>query len=182
MLEKDSLVKVIAEAGNGEDLVQMVKQLKPDVVLTDMIMPGAPPCIALSTFNNEHMVVEAMEAGAMGYIIKNAEKGEIAAALKTVYDGYPYYCKSTTAKVTRLLVQSPFNPYARVPLPVFTEREREIIKLICQEKTSDEISKILCIGVRTIESDRAKILEKMNVKTSAGVVFYAIKNFLYRLE
>lgn len=197
MLEKNNRFEVIAEAANGEELFNMVKQLKPHVVLTDMVMPvmtgieairkikelaEQPPCIALSTFNNEHLIIEALEAGAMGYIVKNAEKGEIEAAIQTVFEGHPYYCKSTTAKVTGMLIKSPFNPYTKIPVPFFTEREKEIIKYICQEKTSEEISKILCIGVRSIESDRAKILEKMNVKTTAGVVIYAIKNFLFRIE
>ncbi|CAN5416406.1 response regulator transcription factor [soil metagenome] len=196
MLEKDGAIHVLAEAANGEELLQLIKQFKPHVVLTDMIMPvligieairkikeerDAPPCIALSSFNNEHLIVEALEAGAKGYVIKNAEKGEIAAAVQTVFEGHPYYCKSTTAKVTALLIKSPFNPYAKMTVPFFTEREKEIIRYICQEKTSEEISKLLCIGVRTIENDRTKILEKMNVKTSAGVVIYAIKNFLYHI-
>lgn len=197
MLEKDNRYRVIAEATNGEELVNLVKQFKPQVVLADMVMPvltgieairkireldQPPPCIALSTFSNEHLIIEALEAGAAGYIVKNAEKGEIETAIQTVYEGHPYYCKSTTTKVTGMLIKSPFNPYGKIPVPFFSEREKEIIKYICQEKTSEEIGKLLCIGIRTIESDRAKILDKMNVKTSAGVVIYAIKNFLYRVE
>lgn len=118
----------------------------------------------------------------MGYIIKNADKGEIAEAIRTTAAGNFYYCKSTTGKLTRLLINSPFNPYKKTTVPFFTDREKEIIRYICQEKSSEEISRLLCIGLRSIESDRAKILEKMNVKTIAGVVLYAIKNYLYYVD
>jgi len=197
LLEKEEDLKIIEEAANGEELVLKTKQLKPNIVLADIMMPGingiaafrkireeneSTRCIALSTFDNEHLIVEAMEAGASGYIVKNAEKGEIASAIRTVNSGYPYYCKSTSLRVTRMLVKSSVNPYSKIITPVFSEREREIIKLICEEKTSEEIAKQLCIGVRTIESERAKILDKMKVKTPAGVVIYAIKNFLYYIS
>lgn len=197
LLERDPSLKVIAEARDGNELISLARQLSPDVVLTDLVMPGlggieairsimALPqpscCIALSTFNNELMVVEAMEAGAKGYIIKNAEKGEIEYAIKLVSKGFPYFCKSTTAKVANLIIKSPVNPYNKTILPVFSNREKDIIRLICQEKTSEEIADILCLGVKTVNAERARILEKMNVKTTVGVVIYAIKNLLFKVD
>jgi two-component system response regulator NreC len=197
LLKKDPDIKVVGEADNGRTLLELVGKLDPDVVITDLRMPvmdgvsaiiemnSAYPSvrsIALSTFDSEHLIVEALEAGAVGYIIKNAQKGEIIEAIKTVYDGHPYYCKSTSVRLVKMISDSHFNPYKIKENHLFTEKDKEIIKLICEEKSNKEIGEALFMSSRTVEGLRSKILEKMKVKTAAGIAIYAIKNALYKIN
>ncbi|QEC67916.1 response regulator transcription factor [Panacibacter ginsenosidivorans] len=197
MLEKDGTIKVIGEASNGAELITCAEALKPHVVLVDIMMPEVDgvkaisiltkqeipyKCLVLSTFSNSQMIVNALEAGALGYVVKNAAKGEIAEAIKKVHEGYPYYCRSTEMALTKLIAKSNFNPYDRINKPIFSEKEIEIIRYICEGKKSEEIGKLVHLGTRTVEGYRQKILEKMNVNTIAGVVIYAIKNYLYRID
>ncbi|MEP6748449.1 MAG: response regulator transcription factor [Bacteroidota bacterium] len=197
LLKREAEIELVGEASNGRELIDKTRQLEPDVILTDLIMPemdgiqaikeivesGLPvKCIAISTYDTDLLIVEALEAGAKGYIVKNADKGEIIEAIKTVYEGYYYYCKTTTSKLVRKISRSKFNPYKKINRDLFSEQEKEIIVLICQEKISDEIGSILSMSPRTVERIRSKILEKANVKTTIGLVIYAIKNGIYFIE
>ncbi|TKK64842.1 response regulator transcription factor [Ilyomonas limi] len=195
-LDADQQITVVGEAGDGRALIAVATAVKPDVILTDISMPDMDGieaisairqmdmnirCIALTTFGNDQLIIDALEAGAIGYINKNAGREEITEAVKTVYRHIPYYCKATNLKLARLITRSTFNPYNIPHQQVFSEREKQIIQLICQEKTSEEIGKLLFLSKRTVEGCRLKILDKMNVKTTAGLVIYAIKNGLYTL-
>ena len=197
LLSKNPAMELVGEANNGQLLVQLVDELKPDIVLTDLRMPllsgieairkiskqyPATHCIALSTFDSEQLIVNALEAGAAGYVIKNSQKGEIIDAIMLVMNGEPYYCNSTSQRLIKLISKSYYNPYKNLQSVVFSEKELAIIRLICEEKSSKEIGEDLFMSTRTIEGLRAKILEKMKVKTTAGVAIYAIKNSLYLLE
>jgi len=196
LLSKDPLIRVVGDAANGKQLLRLYKEFQPDIVLTDLRMPELDgisairematlkkdaKIIALSTFDSDTMVTDALEAGAMGYIVKNAGRGEITEAIRMVYAGNPYYCKTTSSRLIRLIARSDFNPYNLNSPKLFTEKEKEIIKLICEEKTSKEIGDALFMSPRTVEGHRTKILEKMNVKTTAGIAIYALKNGLYHL-
>lgn len=197
LLGRDKTIKLLGEAADGGQLVELAKSLHPDVVLTDLIMPGMDgiaaikeisklglniKAIAISTFDSDYLIVEALEAGALGYINKNAQKGEIIEAIKTVYENHVYYCESTSAKLMMKILKSKFNPYLKPIFDLYSEREKQIIQMVCEDKTSEEIGKILNMGVRNVESLRAKILKKMGVKTTAGWVIYAIKNGLYHID
>jgi DNA-binding NarL/FixJ family response regulator len=196
LLNTDKDIEITGEASNGKQLIDLVKEHTPDVILTDLIMPGVDGVqaikeifksgvtriIALSTFDTEYLIVEALEAGALGYILKNAQKGEIIEAIKTIYEFNPYYCKSTSSRLVKLISKSKFNPYTKENLDLFSDKEKEIIRLICEEKTSEEMGTILFMSKRTVDGIRAKILSKMNVKTVAGVAIYAIKNSIFFLR
>jgi DNA-binding NarL/FixJ family response regulator len=136
--------------------------------------------IALSMFDEEHYITDMLEAGALGYLLKNADKTEIIDAIKTVYSNNPYYCKLTSAKLARMISRSKFNPYLNKASAFFTEKEQQIIKLICMEKTNKEIGHDLYLSTRTVEGYRSRIQEKMMVKSTAGIVVYAIKNGIYK--
>jgi DNA-binding NarL/FixJ family response regulator len=191
MLTKFPDIQLIGEAENGKDLVDMVKELQPDVVITDIKMPimdGIEAAkkmvelfpdigiIGLSMFDEDDLIVDMLEAGAKGYLIKNAGKEQITEAIRTVYEHNPYYCKTTSHKLTNMIAKSRFNPYRKTEKVEFTEREKEIIGLICKEMTNKEISDKLFLSIRTVEGHRLKILEKMNVKNTVGLVVYALKH------
>jgi DNA-binding NarL/FixJ family response regulator len=197
LIKDETSVQLVGEACNGKQLIGLTRMLKPDIVITDLIMPEIDgvqaireiadmnldtKCIALSNFDSDALIMEALEGGASGYILKNSQRGEILNAIQTVYDGQNYFCKTTSAKFFRNIAKSKYTKKVKVNHDLFSEREKEIIKLICMEKTSDEMSKILFMSSRTIEGYRARILKKMNVKNSLGVLIYALKNGLFSIE
>jgi len=197
MLNKQENMTVVGQAFNGRELVQLVAEKKPDIVLTDIKMPyldGIGACrlmlqqdpqlkiIALSMFEEEDLIVEMLEAGAKGYLLKNADKWEILDAILTVNEGNIFYCKHTSARLASLIVKSKFDPQKKKSGDLFTERERQIIRLICQQHTAQEIGEQLFLSKRTVEGYRTRILEKMDVKNTAGVVVFALKHNLIAEE
>lgn len=197
MLSKQQDIQLIGQAGNGKELISLVKELRPDVVMTDVKMPIMDgieatrslladnpylSIIALSMFDEENLIVDMLEAGAKGYLLKNADKQEILDAIQSVYQGKPYYCHHTTSKLASLISKSKFNPYKKKDPMAFTDREKEIIRLICQQLTAQEIADKVFLSKRTVEGHRTKILEKMNVKNTAGVVIYALRHRLVTEE
>jgi DNA-binding NarL/FixJ family response regulator len=197
MLQKQPAIKVVGLASNGAECIRLTKTMKPDIILTDIKMPVMDGIvatkyiaenhpgigiIALSTFDEEGPIVEMLEAGARGYLLKNAHKTEILEAIHSVYQNIPYYCRSTTTRLARLIAQSRFNPYKEAELPLFTEREKIIIRMICEEKTSKEMADIFYVSNRTIDGNRTRILEKMQVHTVAGIVIYAIRHKMFEVK
>ena len=196
MLKKQKEFKLIAEAANGRELIEAAQQHKPDVIVTDIQMPvmdGIAAAkilraemqdinvIALSMFDDEHLIVDMLNAGAKGYLLKNANKEEVFEALKTVYNNGTYYCNHTSLKLAKLIGSNNICTAKKPQNVVFTERELDIIRLICQQHSNREIAGQLSLSPRTIESHREKILEKMQVKNTAGIVIYAVRYKLFML-
>lgn len=191
MLSKQPDMQLAGQAGNGRELISIVNELKPDVVLTDVKMPlmdgieatrfllSRNPelrIIALSMFDEENLIVDMLEAGAKGYLLKNADKQEILEAIHSVYEDRPYYCHHTSSRLASMISKSKFNPYKKKEPLTFTDREVEIIRFICQQLTAQEIADKVFLSKRTVEGHRTRILEKMNVKNTAGVVIFALKH------
>lgn len=197
MCSKEKSLEIVGEAENGEDLVAMVFANPPDVVVTDIKMPKMNGIevartinkvfpqvgiIALSMFDEEDLVVEMLEAGAKGYLLKNAQKQEIFDAIEAVYNKETYYCSQTTTKLAGMIAASRFDSQRRQDPIDFSEKELQIIRMICEEHSSREIAEKLCLGVRTVEGYREKIQQKMNARNMAGVVVYAIRNGIYKYQ
>jgi two-component system, NarL family, response regulator NreC len=193
MLSKQKNIQLVGQAENGRQLVDMVLSLQPDIILTDIKMPlmdgveasrfiiqkiPDAKIIALSMFDEENLVVDMLEAGAKGYLLKNADKQEILEALATVNENNTYYCRLTTARLASMIVKSRFSDSKKMKPVEFNEREKEIIRYICQQDTAQQIADKLFLSKRTVEGYRTRILEKMNVKNTAGVVIYAMKHHL----
>lgn len=195
MIKKQPSVALIGEASNGEELVELTHQLRPDVVVTDIKMPKMDGLqatkvlskefpetgiIALSMIDEENLIIDMMEAGAKGYLLKNAHKTEIIEAIKSVNEGNIYYCDGASAKLTRLIAKSDKIPFNRKNAkPELSQKEIEVVLLICQERTNKEIADELNLSIRTIEGYRDRIFEKIGARNSAGVVIYAIRNKIY---
>lgn len=197
MLSRQEHIALVGHASDGRELIEIVAREKPDVVMTDIKMPHMDGItatrqiirtdpdtriIALSMFDEEDQIVEMLEAGAKGYLLKNADKQEILEAITSVYEDGTYYCKTTSSKLASMIARSKFNPYRKKEQVAFTEREQEIIQLICQQLTAQQIGDRIFLSKRTVEGYRTRILEKMNVRNTAGVVMYALKNNLIREE
>lgn len=187
-------ITVMDTAANGMELLKKIEQHQPDIVLSDIKMPvldGIETCkkiienhpdiqvIGLSMFDDETSIVDMLEAGARGYLIKNADKSEIIDAIYTVFEGDPYYCKHTSFTLAKMISSSRFNPNKKKKKIEFTVREKEVIALICKQLTNKEIAEALFISPRTVEGHRLKIQEKIEVRNSIGIAVYAIKNGLF---
>jgi DNA-binding NarL/FixJ family response regulator len=188
-------IKLVAEAADGMELVRMVKEHKPDVVITDIKMPRLDgieatrkilslfprmPVIGLSMFDEDDLVLEMIEAGARGYLVKNADKHEVIEAINTVFKGESFYCKQTSTRLAIVIAKRSQLHALRKDAVTFTDKEIEIIHLICQELTTKEIGEKLFMSTRTVDGYRTRLLEKMNVKNSVGIVIYAIQNGIYK--
>lgn len=191
MLSKQQDIALAGQAANGRELIALVEEIQPDVIMTDVKMPlmdgieatrtllSRHPdlkIIALSMFDEENLIVDMLEAGAKGYLLKNADKQEILDAIHSVYEDKTYYCHHTSSKLASLISKSKFNPHKKKEPIIFTDREIEIIRLICQQLTAQEIADKVYLSKRTVEGHRTRILEKMNVKNTAGVVIFALKH------
>jgi len=197
MLSKQDNLSLLGQAENGKELIELVEQFHPDLVITDIKMPYMDgikatklllqhhpdlKIIALSMFDEENLIVEMLEAGAKGYLLKNADKKEILEAINTVYEDNIFYCRHTSAKLASMIVKSRFDPHKKKQDIVFTDREKEIITLICRQLTAQQIGDQLFLSKRTVEGYRTKIMEKMDVRNTAGVVIFALKNNLVKEE
>ncbi|HTQ63475.1 MAG TPA: response regulator transcription factor [Puia sp.] len=197
MLSKQQNISLVGQAENGKELIELVKESRPDIVITDIKMPHLDgikatrllleknpdlKIIALSMFDEENLIVEMLEAGARGYLLKNADKKEILEAINSVYEDNIFYCRHTSAKLASMIVKSRFDPHKKKQQIVFSDREKEIIKLICKQFTAQQIGNNLFLSKRTVEGYRTKIMEKMDVKNTAGVVIFALKNNLVKEE
>lgn len=191
MLSRQKNMTLAGQAADGGELLAMVRETQPDVVLADIKMPHMDgieatkillqefpdlKIIALSMFSEENLIVEMLEAGAKGYLLKNADKQEILDAIASVVQNQEYYCRDTSVTLASMIVKSNFSRKKEVV--EFSDRELEIIKLICKQFTAQEMGESLFLSRRTVEGYRTRILEKMNVKNTAGVVIYALKNKL----
>lgn len=194
MLSKAENITVVAEAGDGRELLALTGKHKPDVIITDIKMPvmdgveatkyimehhPAIGIIALSMFDEEQLILEMLEAGALGYLLKNSDKTELVRAIHSVYRHEPYYCQQTSCKMARMIAHSRHQSRIREKEAEFSDREKEIINLICQEYTNKQIGEKLFLSARTVEGYRTRIMEKMNAKNTVGIVISAMKLGLF---
>jgi len=194
MLRRYEEIHFVGEAENGKELIALAKELQPDIIFTDINMPlvdgieatrviiaQCPDTgiIALTNFDDDHLIIDMLEAGAKGYLVKTATKEEIVEAVHTVYDHGSYYCRQTSSKLMKMIAGSKFNPY-KIARAEFNDREKEVIKMVCQEYSNKEMASLMNLSIRTIEGYREKIQQKMNVHSTAGLVVYAIKRGLFK--
>lgn len=199
-------VHLSGEAGDGKELVERVFNLQPHIVITDIQMPvmdgieatkrikalsPQTEVIALSMFNEEHLVLDMLEAGASGYLLKNTSKTELEQAIRTVMDGGVYFAPETSVHLAKTIKQSAEKQNAgkqivrienRSRKPKLSERELEIIYLLCKGKTNKEIASELYLSPRTIESHREHLYEKTATKSAVALAIYAIKHGIVDLS
>jgi DNA-binding NarL/FixJ family response regulator len=195
MIDRYDELEVVGEAENGKELVQLVASLQPDLAFVDIKMPlmdgidatreiaslsTGTRVIALSMFSDDVYVIDMLQAGASGYVLKNAQYDELVKASRIVMSGGYYFCNDASEKIQSFLKIHALNSLTKVQDPVLTDREIQIIQLICEQLTTKEIAANLGLSQRTVDTYRDVIQKKTNSKNMAGVVLYAVKYGLYK--
>ena len=189
LLDKEKDIEVVGEAGNVGEAVLEARSAKPDVVLMDVVMPGqsgidgipsvmkeAPKAkvLLLSMQDDPQYVRQAFGAGAAGYVLKEAADTEVVAAVREVAGGGRYVHPALGAR----LAAAEAEDRARADADPLSDREREVMRLLALGHTNQEIAKMLFISVRTAETHRAHIMQKLRLTTRAELVAYAIEHGL----
>lgn len=187
-VQDDPSIEVIGEASNGEEALQQAKTHSPDLVLMDISMPVMNGLEAMRHFNrdypdikviilsmheNREYIVKLIQSGASGYILKDVASGELINAIKTVSNGGTYFSSSASQSLFHKGDGTP--QLEKNPL---TSREETVLKLLSEGDPNKVIARKLDISVRTVETHRKNIKQKLNIQTAAGLTKYAIEHNL----
>jgi DNA-binding NarL/FixJ family response regulator len=193
-LARQERVKIVGEASDGDEALEKTRELSPDVVLMDISMPGmnglavtevlrkespAVKVLVLSVHNNRDYIFRIIQAGAHGFISKEAPPDELLRAIESVYAGEPFFSPEIAKAALNQLVTSggKKDPFAQL-----TSREREVLVLIAEGQSNKEIATKLGIGVRTIETHRERIMRRLDIHSVAGLTKFAIANGMISIE
>ena len=194
-LDQDKEFDVVGQVSNGVEALEFLEQTSVDVVMMDINMPvmDGVDCtkeivkrwpdvkvLALTMMSDNQHIKQMMNAGAVGYILKNCTEEEVKDALRTVYNGDTYYSSEVTETVMQnMMKRKPLKKsHLVVDIPL-TEREKEVLRLIIKEYTNQEIADELFISPRTVDAHKRNLLEKTDSKNVAGLVLYAIDKQLF---
>ncbi len=195
VLETDAELEVVAEAASGEEAIEAVRELQPDVVVMDVGMPGLSGfeatrrireshpdvnVLALTVHDDEAYVFQMLQAGAVGYVLKRAGAQDVIRAVKAAHRGEALLHPT----VANLLIRDYLARAERGEAAVdeISDREREILKLIAEGRTSKEIAEMLYLSVKTVQAHRANLMRKLGLHDRVELVKYAIRKGLIQLE
>ena len=189
ILEEEIDLKVIGEAAYPHEVLEGIQKYEPDILVTDLTMPGRSgldlisdlkqlfpklPILVLTMHPEERFAVRALKAGAYGYITKDSKPEELIKAIRQVVTGRKYITPSLAEKLATELNRD----QNKQPHEILSDREFQIMRLISSGKKVSEIAEKLSISIRTVNTYRARILLKMNMKSNAELTLYAIENHL----
>lgn len=194
LIGQNEKYEVVAEASNGKELIGVLEQTEADLILLDISMPEMDgieaagiiterfpqiPILTLSMFGEEDYYFKMVTAGAKGFLLKNSDISEVYSALDTVLEGGSYFSQELLVNLVNNLQQT--NEKEGNEDALLSEREKEILFLICKGFSNCEIGDKLFISKRTVDKHRANILAKTSCKNTANLVVYAIKNGLVEI-
>jgi DNA-binding NarL/FixJ family response regulator len=197
ILEEQPDLQVVGEAADGREAYDLAVELEPDIVVMDIAMPKMNGMEAtrlilarhprinvliLSMYSDENYIVQVLRAGARGYILKDSAEDELIDAVRSVAGGTPYF----SAKIARLLVgdslQRLKNEAASDTYELLTPREREVLQLIAEGKSNKEAAATLFVSPTTVETHRARIMDKLDLHSTAEIVLYAVRKGIIQLR
>ena len=198
VLSDEENMEVIGEVGNGKDLYELLNLKSPDLIITDISMPDISgievtkflsenypkvKILILSMHSNEEFITKALSAGANGYLPKDTSMSELLEAINAIYKGDNYFNKEISDTILKSIINKSKLGQGNNPKnETLTKREKEIVSLVVDGLTNKEIADKLFISVRTVDSHKNNIMQKLNLKSSVELVKYAIKNRLAKLD
>jgi DNA-binding NarL/FixJ family response regulator len=194
LLEAGGSIRVVGETSNGRDAVRAVRELRPDVVIMDILMADlngieateqisrefpATRVLILSMQSSTESILRALRAGARGYLFKESAGRELIQAIHAVVAGHRYLSAKVSDEIVgACLLQEEF----RDPLSVLSRREREVLQLVVEGRTSAQIAGALFLSVKTVETYRSRLMRKLNIRDIPGLIKFAIQQGLTSLE
>lgn len=197
LLSDEQNIEVIAEASNGEELLSLLKAVKPDVLILDISMPKISGIelakiisveypeiriLILSMHKNNDFVINAMINGAKGYLPKDTSRKELLDAINTIYHGGEYLGKLISTNILKSYIGKTHSGYDSFNKDQLTSREKDIIKLVGQGLANKEIADCLFISIRTVDSHKNHIMNKLKIKSTAELIIYGIKNKIIEIQ
>lgn len=196
LLQSEPHFHLVGEAGDGIEAVRLVERLKPDVLITDVMMPGLnglevtrqvtksvpkTRVIILSMYTNDAYVFEAFKNGALGYVLKDSQASDLIQAVREVIAGKRYLSPPLSERAlelySRKVISVPEDQYE-----LLTTREREVLQQVAEGRTSAEIASRLFISPRTAEGHRANLMRKLNLQTNADLIRFALKRGILPMD
>ena len=190
-IANDNSLEVIIEAGNGKELITAFEKRVPDVVIMDLKMPVMDgmeatriirkkfpdvKVLVVTMYGEEKFITHLMEIGANGYLLKNSEPDEIRRSIYAVYEnGYYFNDVVNKTLLKKIIIKNNITPSFNQNVEL-SQPELDILKLICEGKTAEEIAKEKSLNHRSFETIQQQLIEKIGVRNTAGLVMYAIKN------
>lgn len=193
ILESNGDIKIIGEASDGLQTIQKAREFKPDVILMDISMPNMNGIEATNRIHEENPdikivilsmqstvedIFRALKAGAIGYLLKESAGAEVVDAVQAAYNGRRYLSR----KVDDILIDSYIHEREsfgdKSPLEKLSSREKEVLQLVAEGKSSNETAELLFLSVKTIETYRSRLMQKLGIKDKAGLIKFAIQNKL----
>jgi DNA-binding NarL/FixJ family response regulator len=189
LLVRMSDVEVVAETGDGYEALEIIKRLEPNVVLMDIGLPGlngldvtarvtkdfpAVSVLILSMHSSEQYVCEGLRSGAKGYLLKDSAASELETAVRMIAKGETYLSPKISRHVADYIRR--LSPDDSVQTRILTSRQREILQAIAEGRSTKEIAHLLNVSIKTVESHRTQLMERLRIHDVAGLVRYAIRS------
>ena len=193
LLLQEPDLKVVGEADNGRDAVRAMSVLAPDLVLMDLSMPGLggieaiieirrrsieTRIIVLTIHKTDEYIHAALQAGANGYVLKDATHDELRGAIRTVLSGKTYLSPDVSSRIITTYLRAADARVAVRPWDTLTHREREILKLVAEGRANRHIAEYLSLSVKTVEKHRSNLMRKLDLHNVAMLTTFAIENGL----
>lgn len=193
LLKKEDTIEVVGDTGSDTEVWQFLKEKTINVILMDIDMGDISgitltasikqdypdvKILALSMHGDKNYIVKMLEAGALGYILKNAGKEEMLNAIHTVANGNTYFSSQVSTKLLEHISKPSSDIKHKMEGTILTDRELEVLKMIAEEYSNPEIAERLFISIRTVDTHRRNLLDKIGAKNTAGLVKYAIQKGL----
>jgi two-component system, NarL family, response regulator NreC len=193
LLETEPMVEVVAEAADGLEALRLCEEHHPDLLILDVAMPKlngidvaarsqkmqpAPRAIMLSMHLDESYVMRAINAGARGYLLKDATDEDLLPAIRAVAAGKSFFSPAVSGVLAEEYMQQLQQRGLTDSYDLLTDREKEVLQLLAEGRSNKEVAVLLDVGLSTVETHRANLMQKLNLHSTAEIVLYAVRKRL----